>query len=529
MNNKSNKSLGDFLHQLSKPEMNPNLEKEKHRIIGLLKDKNERTARKIFLDYCFNSKEGRVHFDKVTRKLVSGFRQRTSKFREQALPQVIKNMENHLDPLWDYLYANAVIHWTKNNGKFGILLAKTSAPENLDQASAIELLVEHRDKYDVSVDEINFLYKVWFFERDRKIEDNLANLRGVEIRDRSLTEVSRLSKQSSKLKADLLLGDSFDNKLEELERDIRNKFSSLNRISKDVIQINTARESELSQINGVQLKLKDIEQKIESTTSHYDELIKSRIDKTELTAITSKLENLNDRTLNQQKYVSEKLSDTEVLIESVMDDIENLKSTTLDRSIELKNNSELHQHQNTIAVIDRTNKSDKIKFDESEGAFIERLRNVSTLKNEDLNIVLANHYTAKHAEIFQDTTSHFIDSWLTTLGWESKTIEGFVDPNWTSFASWSSLAERFLVDDKLAVLILHDFHLGYQDGYLAPFLALFRRLMIKHKKVILIGNSEPSIDGWILQLNSLSVPPDVRVVAHILIHKGRRRNTHAEI
>ncbi len=42
------------------------------------------------------------------------------------------------------------------------------------------------------------------------------------------------------------------------------------------------------------------------------------------------------------------------------------------------------------------------------------------------------------------------------------------------------------------------------------------------KPVSLIGHMNKSF--WVGL-----VSPDVRVVAHILIHKGRRRNTHAEI
>ncbi len=480
-------SLGDAVHSLYESDQ---IGESKDRIYLLLKNNDSATSRRT-KQWCLNHKRFSEYTSTMTKQ-IHGFRPKSRLFKQKAYEYILQKMAvSHSSKGWGF-YENAYIDFLrKDRVELRQLLDLEDGSGLVSSDELIKMVISKAPIYKVSAKDIEELYENWYFIPNPDFEKWILDL-----------------KRDSR---------SIENK--HHIQDIENKFSDF---QKNIANLNSIISNEQidDKLAPLLKRLEELNERFKTDLfSLHDKSKKQELDTTELDKKINHLENREKKKINDlsklKNLFEEKLLRTQNNLKDQLEALENTtkkeliaQSSTIDNKIkaidfispsQIVNSQNFSTYQFSNKTIFRDDLCNSSTEDISEKQFIERylklLEDTSLATTEKETTF--NHSILKCSDVISCLSLDYIDPWISALGWEQHVLEAAVDPNWTNYTTWQDVAIKFLSTDKIRILILHSFNIGYIEGYLNPFLLLFNRESHHQKKIILVRSHSESKTNFI--------------------------------
>lgn len=455
-------SIGDAIHNLRESD---HVVEEKKRIFLWLKDTESPAALRT-LKWCLVNKDFE-RFSSSKTKEIHGFRPQSKMFKEKAYLLLLNEMEKNQNIMYWRFYESAYIDYLrKNKIELRDLLDKEESGQQLSSDDLIKMVIDLAPRYDVPIEDILELYENWYFSQNPNIEVWLQELKNVSRSLKNKHDIEHIEKNMS----------SFKDKIDSISNTIVTKENIDNKIRQITLELKSIIEHVEDESQRQALDLVEISNRIESI------FIEIENNNKVINVATSKTENLLlDKINDYMKLIEDQLEGHKLEVEMKIYSLDTggaNNTNVLNPSINLIKNKTIHNNLRDASVTE----------DIEEGLFLKRYRKL--LEAEPFSMTeketALNHSILKCSNVINCKSLDCVDPWIRGLGWESHILEAAVDPNWTNYTAWQDVAMEFLSNNKIRILILHSYNIGYVEGYLVPFLLLFNREKHQHKKIILV-------------------------------------------
>lgn len=469
--------LGQALWRIGLPE------EEKSRISSALADESSINF-KVFTDHY----RGQKLFDSICRKMVRkipGFRPTAAPFRKRVHAEILKSLRNNnAKPDFWNLYTACVADFIVSNlSALNQLLADTELPEQFEVTteSILSEITDRAAEYSVHDRDVTTLYELWPFERVSNMPEYLSkcpkfdrfraldeSIKSVEAR--MAREISDLKQHASDDIADIrgilqtkvLAKDDFKESTQSSKREFDHAIKLL------AERIN-ALEQEKDRIQKLARRV-EARRVAESRRSAAEQ--------------SKELDNLR-QSLNQLKNQQERISEI----------IEELPSSASQSTFQsIPSGDSRRSPFSLLEQRSSTENLDKLDVREALTRFVKlTAKGESTPPgNEELFF-----YTALLANCILVVDRPQLRIWESIVGWDRNKVTACASPLWVDeFSISEGLFWLFDEPEEPRSLEIHDFDLGYVDGYLGPFLKAWSQstFQLPWKKIYLI----PSGSAWSL-------------------------------
>ena len=467
--------LGDALWKIGLPE------EEKSRISKALADESSINF-KIFTEYY----KGQQQFDVICHKMVRkipGFRPTAEPYRKRVHAEVLKSLRNNNAKLdfW-HLYTGCVAEFVISNlSALNQLLADTELPLDFEPTTEgiISEITDRAGDYSVHDRDVSVLYELWPFERLPNMPDYLAKCPKFD-RFRALDESirsieTRLAREISYLKQHTT----------DDVADIQNSIHSKVVAKSDFKEAMQANKQEVTQALGAMTRRIDALDEEKDRVQKLARRLEARR--------TTEFRNLETEQTKEFDKLHQSINQLKNEQERISEIVEDMPSSSSERTpLAVTPNEARRSPFSLLEQIEDTDDLEKLSVKDGLARFVGLTGKGQSEPpgNEELFF-----YTALLTNCILVVDQPELNIWQSVVGWNRHKVTVCASPLWVDeFAISDSLFWLFDEPEEPRCLEIHDFDLGYVEGYLGPFLKAWSRsaVHLPWKKIHLI----PSGATW---------------------------------
>lgn len=469
-------SLGDAIKQLNSSEHEPD---EKARIHLLLMDQNSKVYRRT-RKWCLLNKL----FERRSRKWakeIKGFRVNHWRYKVEAFGYMVRQMAHDQRAIGWLFYEMAYIdHLVENKIELGQLLADEESEGLTSSDDLIRAVIDKAPKYNVTAIDICDLYENWYFKRNSEFGQWIQGLEKIGRSIENQRHISEIESDLDKLVKDIAL---IKGALEKKKSDEK----GLELLGAQITDIQTHFAGGLADLRDVSTNLS--KQKDELS----EKITQLQTDEKELAANQNTLKSDLEKSIsNSRDYIEERISTLVGGYKKAIHDSTSALNQKIN-DLDIRPPQAITEKQKGSHFIEKNKTIIRAGTGLTEASIDER-EFITTYQQSlefsaietTTKIPVINHCILKSSAIICCRSLDYVDAWVRALNWEQHVLEAAVDPNWTNYAAWQDVAITFVSDPSIRLLVLHSYNKGYVEGYLNPFLLLFRRERYTHKKIILV-------------------------------------------